>query len=177
MRWAESFNCHIINILHQNKGNEHARGHLGTEMINKCESVLRVTQNDAKQIILEPEFTRGLAFNAIAFERDENGIPQLIKDWAPEQATASAAKRITPPYEVDPTVHTDIIRDTFSVSPEMLISQLNIAAKANISRWMSKDIGVAKTSEWINHWLQFGHIKLTGTPKTKSAKYSINTPN
>ena len=174
MRWAESNNCHIINILHQNKGNEHARGHLGSEMINKSESVLKVTQNEDKQIVLEPEFTRGLAFNAIAFERDGNGIPHLIENWKPENVTANGVKRVTPPYDVDPSTHKDIIRDTFNVNPEMIRNELEVSAKANISRWLSREIGIGKVREWIQHWEQFGHIKKTGTPGTRSAKYSIN---
>jgi hypothetical protein len=46
LSWTQEKDIHIITVLHQNKGNEHARGHLGTEMINKAEMVLVVERNE-----------------------------------------------------------------------------------------------------------------------------------
>ena len=40
-------NIHIHTILHQNKGDENARGHVGTELSNKAETVLQV-EKDSK---------------------------------------------------------------------------------------------------------------------------------
>ena len=33
-------------LLHQNKGDEHARGHIGTELSNKAETVLQVEKDE-----------------------------------------------------------------------------------------------------------------------------------
>src|SRR5690606_7195451 len=49
MRWAEIYDCHILTIIHENKGSGTARGHLGTEMQNKAEVVLKVFKNEEKQ--------------------------------------------------------------------------------------------------------------------------------
>ena len=173
MRWAELHNCHIVNILHQNKGNEHARGHLGSEMINKSESVLKVTQNDAKEIILEPEFTRGLPFNSIAFTRDENGIPVLIENWitATEQRESI---RLEGPSDAPTESHWMILQDTFKVQANMIRSELIIAAGANLKRYLKRNtLGKDKVTEWIHHWEQFNYIEGAGTPRTKSYKYSL----
>jgi hypothetical protein len=48
LRWTEQKEIHIVNVLHQNKGNEHARGHIGTEMINKSESVFSSCQRSTR---------------------------------------------------------------------------------------------------------------------------------
>lgn len=174
MRWAELHSCHIVNIIHQNKGDGHARGHLGSELINKSECVLKVTQNDAMEIIVEPEFTRGLPFNPIAFTRDANGIPVLIENWV-SVTESKTSNRIKGPSDAPPDSHTAIVFDTFKVTPSMLRSELTIAAQANLKRWLNvTTFGMNRVSEWIHHWEQFGYITVTGTRGTKAAKYSIN---
>ena len=42
MTWTGERHIHIHTILHQNKGDENARGHIGTELSNKAETVLQV---------------------------------------------------------------------------------------------------------------------------------------
>ncbi|WP_069658624.1 AAA family ATPase [Arcticibacter eurypsychrophilus] len=173
MELADTQDCHIVNIIHTNKGNDNARGHLGTELINKAETVVKISQNDAKQIVIEPEFTRGKPFEPFALVRDEiTGIPSLIEGWSKDESTGST--KAFQPYDVDEATHKALVRDTFSVSPSMIRSELSIAAKSNLSNFLKQAISRDKTSEWINHWMQYGHIKLSGTPKTKSAKYSVN---
>ena len=39
MQWTDDRQIHIHTILHQNKGDENARGHIGTELNNKAETV------------------------------------------------------------------------------------------------------------------------------------------
>lgn len=48
MRIAETKNIGIINLVHQNKGKEDStvRGHLGTELVNKSESIIEVKKDD-----------------------------------------------------------------------------------------------------------------------------------
>ena len=45
MNWTEEFNLHLHTVIHQNKGDENARGHIGTEINNKSETVLRVEKD------------------------------------------------------------------------------------------------------------------------------------
>ena len=42
MQWTDERQIHIHAILHQNKGDENTRGHIGTELNNKAETVLLV---------------------------------------------------------------------------------------------------------------------------------------
>ena len=44
MTWTGERNIHIHTILHQNKGDENARGHIGTELSNKAETVLQLPE-------------------------------------------------------------------------------------------------------------------------------------
>ena len=76
LRWTQEKNIHIITILHQNKGDANARGHLGTELVNKAESVAKLTRdenNGTRLTIVEPEFSRHKDFDPFAYSIDEFG--------------------------------------------------------------------------------------------------------
>ena len=51
LKWTEERNIHIVTVLHQNKGDANARGHIGTELINKAETVLEVAKAEAESNI------------------------------------------------------------------------------------------------------------------------------
>ena len=50
MQWTDDRQIHIHTILHQNKGDENARGHIGTELNNKAETVLLVEKDKSNGI-------------------------------------------------------------------------------------------------------------------------------
>lgn len=80
LKWSEELNIVIITVLHQNKGDGNARGHLGTELINKSETVLAVEKKDNSDIsVVIPQFCRNREPDLFAFEVDENGIPFKVR--------------------------------------------------------------------------------------------------
>jgi hypothetical protein len=81
LKWTEENNIHIICVLHQNKGDNNARGHLGTELINKAESVISITKVPENEniSIVEAEFCRNKDFQPFAFEIDDLGIPRITE--------------------------------------------------------------------------------------------------
>ncbi|MBC7525902.1 MAG: AAA family ATPase [Flavobacterium sp.] len=83
LKWTEERNIHIVTVLHQNKSDTNARGHLGTELINKAETVLSVTvlEHDKEISIVEPQQTRNREPEPFAFKIDENGIPFIISEF------------------------------------------------------------------------------------------------
>ncbi len=121
MKWADTYNIHILTILHQNKGNENARGHLGSEMVNKAETVIKVSQNEAKQIIVEPELTRGRPFEAFALLRDDEGIPSL-SDLVTSNPCAST--KIILPVDIDPGTHEEIVTMIFNLSSNLRYAEV-----------------------------------------------------
>ena len=46
MTWPGERDIHIHTVLHQNKGDENARGHIGTELSNKAETWLQVEKDE-----------------------------------------------------------------------------------------------------------------------------------
>ena len=163
MRWAEVHNCHIITILHQNKGNEHARGHLGSELVNKSETVLKVSQNDEKEIIIEPEFTRGQPFEVFALDRDQDGIPLLIEGWKPEEERAGKKKPLLP-VDITQETHNDIIKNVFSIEERLAYAGLMENIK-HFFQVRGTTFGDSKAREFIAHYIQEKYIKINGAVK------------
>ena len=76
LQWTTEFNCHITGVLHTNPDSKKPRGALGTEMINKCASVMHVEARGAKSRV-SPLYSRDKEFNPFVFRVDKNGNPQL----------------------------------------------------------------------------------------------------
>lgn len=53
MEWSSKYDLHIHCVLHLNKGDNNVRGHIGTEMSNKAETVLVITKSAENPVISE----------------------------------------------------------------------------------------------------------------------------
>ncbi len=75
MKLSSLYNCHIVNILHTNKIDSNLRGHLGTELNNKCETAM-IVESDGETSTVRPESTRNRPFEEYSFkiEDDESGL-------------------------------------------------------------------------------------------------------
>jgi len=79
MKWSYERECHICSVLHQNKSDENARGHIGTEIVNKSESVISVNKmagDDKNYSMVKSEYTRGEEMTDFKF-RIDNGLPVI----------------------------------------------------------------------------------------------------
>lgn len=152
MRMADINNCHILSILHQNKGNEHARGHLGSEMINKSESVIKVTRDENNLTVCEPEFCRGEEFKPFAFERDAVGMPQIV-DYSPRISSSESNSRKILPVDVDNKTHMNCLIRAFGVEKKLTYAELIPAISASFES-LGQPMGVVKTKGFIQFYIQ-----------------------
>ena len=75
MKWTSAENIHICCVLHENKGDGNTRGHIGTEITNKSETVISVTkEGDLAKV--EPKVCRNKEFETFYFEvvETEHGV-------------------------------------------------------------------------------------------------------
>lgn len=76
-----TFNVHILMILHENAsgGVVKPRGHLGTNLMNLCETIIKIQKddNDKTQSIVSAFLTRGRDFNDFTITMDGAGTPYL----------------------------------------------------------------------------------------------------
>lgn len=83
MQWTYDKQIHIHTVLHQNKNDEHARGHIGTELNNKAETILQVeVDKDDKAIsVVEAVHIRDRDFEPFAFRINEDILPEQVEPY------------------------------------------------------------------------------------------------
>lgn len=75
LKWTADYEIHIILLLHQNKTDGNARGHVGTEVLNKAETTLTITKDDKTGLfVVSCDYSRDTGFEDFAFSIDE-GLP------------------------------------------------------------------------------------------------------
>lgn len=79
MAWTSVYDLHIHTVLHLNKNDNNPRGHIGTELENKAETVLIISKNLQNNSISEvrPMHMRDKEFSTFAFHIDDNKLPVL----------------------------------------------------------------------------------------------------
>lgn len=97
MRWSEEHDLHTVTVLHQNKGDNNARGHLGTEAMNKASLVVSVNRDEKDKDVREVKCELVRAHKEFEpfgfyFATDENGYvyPELTD--APSSISAPSKR-------------------------------------------------------------------------------------
>lgn len=112
MQWTDEQQIHIHVVLHLNKGDDNTRGHLGTELNNKAETVLQVTKDEFDKDIsaVSSMFIRDKDFEPFAFRINESSLPELLENYQPQPL----AKRKAFDYkEVSEEKHREALEATF----------------------------------------------------------------
>ena len=88
MKLSEDRKIHILCVLHENKGDRNSRGHIGTELQNKAESVVRVSRDPENKhhSKVEPVYLRDMDFEDFFFEILEDGVPEVVSGKVANQA-------------------------------------------------------------------------------------------
>ena len=118
MQWTGEQNIHIQTVLHLNKGDDNARGHIGTELNNKAESVLLIARDnaDADRSIVSPAIIRSKAFQPFAFRLSEDEgicLPKLDSDYTVLHPQVVAYQELS--YEE----HSKALREVFGQYTEL----------------------------------------------------------
>jgi hypothetical protein len=79
MRYSSLTQCHIMGILHLNPNSEKARGHLGTIIGQKCETVL-IIKNMGDYSTVKRKVGRGKKFEDFAIRVDDDWLPYISDD-------------------------------------------------------------------------------------------------
>lgn len=78
MRWTDKYNFHLMTVLHLNKGDNNLRGHIGSELQNKAESVFHIEKAfNNNQSHVKMTYSRGLEADPFNFTISEDGIPSF----------------------------------------------------------------------------------------------------
>ena len=109
MQWTDDRQIHIHTVLHQNKNDEHARGHIGTELNNKAETIMQVEvdKEDKNISVVEAVHIRDREFEPFAFRINEEVLPEPVESYLPkEKKIGRPIKEPFDPYkEIPENVH------------------------------------------------------------------------
>ncbi len=118
MEWSSIYNLHIHCVLHQNKADNNSRGHIGTEMNNKAETVIVISKNpdNSNNSIVQAMHIREKEFKPFSFTVNEEGLPTLVENFESIDEPVQARKRFT---YLDLTVeeHKEALEDAFNGKP------------------------------------------------------------
>lgn len=132
LKWTEERNIHIVTVLHQNKSDANARGHIGTELINKAETVLEVAKAESNNdiSIVTPLQCRNKEPEVFAFEINEFGLPIIAENYELRTETKSNKFDITELEDYKKfQLLTEIYSKKESFSYSELVIQLQFAYK------------------------------------------------
>lgn len=115
MKWTHELKIHIITIVHQNKGDNNAKGHLGSLILQKAETVLSI-EKDGDISKVESTHCRGTEVSPLSFSIDEDELPYFV-DYT-STAHSNNRKKIAP-RDYEKEVHCTILKDVFKDRKEL----------------------------------------------------------
>ena len=170
MKWSEEKNILITIVLHQNKSDTNARGHIGTEINNKAETVLSVSKSTDNPMvsIVNAEMCRNIEPQSFAFEIDENGIPYVSDYQVSDKPIKKLSKK-----ELYELYKSDIVLDIFATSTELGIGygQLLDHFKRAYLNKSSETLGDNNAKDYIKDLIETSYILKSQTDN----KYYIGT--
>ena len=179
MALTDKHNIHVLSVLHENKSGTDARGHAGTEITNKSESVLQFTKHPdlgKYTTIIKGEYTRGMGFEDFSFTIDDNGLP--IIDDIDKVHTKKKDQFDILPESYEPKQHTDVLKNKSNLDPANEYSRQDICDRIK-SGWHKYGIklSVRKLTTFLNYYLDTEIIIKSGKDRSPKQKYMFNAPN
>jgi hypothetical protein len=164
LKWSYNLDIHIILLLHQNKGDEHARGHIGSEVVNKAETTISVTKEDKSNIFkVVCEDSRDIPFDDFSFTISEDGLP------IPCELPDIKIRKVTDPTFISSEKHLEVLNTLFEGRLEYTYSDLREKLKQEFN------IGRDASEKFISYYIDKEWI--TKEPRGKSTFYKcVNVP-
>lgn len=119
MEWSSKYNLHIHCVLHLNKGDNNVRGHIGTEMNNKAETVLVISKSNENPAISEVHalHIREKEFKPFAFTVDEGGLPVMAENHSFDGNASERSKNRTGFMNLSVEQHREALSIAFGDKP------------------------------------------------------------
>jgi hypothetical protein len=160
MKWSAECNVHIITVLHQNKGDNNARGHIGTELQNKAETIITVTAIEGDKTIstVEVDKSREQDFEPFSIAIDSEGMPFIMDYCTPTTKPKDTGEKMPDWRKLDEGVMYEIVEKCFSSSPSLGAGELQSSMQNQYFNRTKKNIGTNYVKAFINHLKDLGFI-------------------
>jgi KaiC/GvpD/RAD55 family RecA-like ATPase len=177
LKWTDERKIHVCVILHQNKSDTNARGHIGTELTNKAQTVLSVqkSETDKNISIVQAEQCRGIEPDTFAFEIDEKGIPLLVENFEIRTETKKTRFDVN---DLPEDKLKELSNEVFSNKTELSYSDLQNLIKNRTKSILGTNVGdnrakeiitLLKDKEYIFQEKQKAPYRLADLPDFKDA--------
>jgi hypothetical protein len=158
--WLEKLtlqhNISILEVLHLNKTDNNARGHIGSELLNKAYMTIEVELDEKTgSSVVKCESSRDKPFETFAFWHDRNGLPELLEVPAQGNALPAAEKN-------------DRISAIFQDGP-LKYGELIDAIKAHF------ECGINRAKQHLAGWVRSGYVVKSGKDRTPDCLYKLLT--
>lgn len=177
LAWTGENNIHLITVLHQNKNDTNARGHLGTELVNKAETVLSVARDTVSRDIsvVSPEYCRDREFEPFFFSVGEDGIPFLIDAPEAVERLSKEQRQARKPAanNLDRDILWLILKRTFASDTQLSYANLRTSiqeAASHVGHPLSKNT----VEQLISRFEKQGFILKAKEEKQRYPTYSLN---
>jgi AAA domain len=161
LKWTSDYDMHMILFLHQNKTDQNARGHIGTELLNKAETTLTVTKDIKRNIyVVSCEYSRDIPFEDFAFTIDDGMI--RASDLPREEL--SKAKN---PQLINKEKHFEVLDRIFKLEPRMNYYDL----QDKIVHGFGNTFGLTASRAFISHYFESGWLSKEREGNKKYYKY------
>jgi hypothetical protein len=156
--WLEDitihYHIHIINVLHLNKTDDNARGHIGTELANKAEITYELKKDEEKGCtIVRCESSRERDFDTFAFTHGVDELPEVL--GTPIKGSSISVdqrkKLLIAAFEEGAMKYADVINEL----------------KAQF------DVGKSKAESLLREFQRMGWIVKSGAPRDPKALYKL----
>ena len=156
LKWSEERNIHIIVVLHQNKSDTNARGHIGTELNNKAETVLSVTVSEGNNeiSIVEPQMCRNVAPEVFAFEVIDD-MPVAVENFT---ARTERKKKRFEILDLEDSKKLQLLTEVFATGGEFSYSEMIIKLKLAFKNQLEQSIGDNKVKELFTFCVNQGWL-------------------
>jgi hypothetical protein len=142
LKWSFDLNLHIILLLHQNKNDNNARGHIGSEVVNKAETIISVSKDDKSNIFkVVCEDSRDISFEDFAFTISDDGLPNAA------EMSEIKPKKVTDPFHIKSERHLSILTTLFNTKLEYNYNEFKTAIHDEFS------IGRDASEKFINYYV------------------------
>jgi hypothetical protein len=121
LMWTDELEIHLFLLLHQNKNDLNARGHIGSEIVNKAETVISVTKEEKNNVFrVICEDSRDIPFDDFGFTISKDGLP------IPCDLPDAKIRKITDPTFIPNEEHLNVLSILFKEVPEYTADELKI---------------------------------------------------
>jgi len=171
MQWTSEQNIHIQTVLHLDKGDDNARGHIGTELNNKVETVLQIARDNTlpERSIVAPAIIRSKPFDKFAFRlvevEDEVCIPQIDLSYSDNERKSHRFSY----QELSDNEHRNALNQVFSSSEVLPYGELIVILKEVYAEIVGQSYGQTKIKELLLFLLNKGILV-----KEERGKYRLS---